>query len=99
MYIRSLTRMPKIPFQNLYPRASPLAIDLLTKLLTFDPAKRITVEEALAHPYLSAYHDEDDEPSHSYPFDFSFEVLESMEDMRSMYHLNAFVLHVTHNFN
>ncbi|KAG2197419.1 hypothetical protein INT47_005672 [Mucor saturninus] len=84
VYIRSLTRMPKIPFQNLYPRASPLAIDLLTKLLAFDPAKRITVEEALAHPYLSAYHDEDDEPAHSQQFDFSFEVLESMEDMRKM---------------
>lgn len=41
--------------------ATPLAIDLLTKLLEFDPAKRITVEEALAHPYLNAYHDEDDE--------------------------------------
>lgn len=77
--------MPKIPFQNLYPRASPLAIDLLNKLLTFDPAKRITVEEALAHPYLSAYHDEDDEPSHTQSFDFSFEVVESMEDMRSRY--------------
>ncbi|KAL7311034.1 mitogen activated protein kinase 2, variant 2 [Mucor circinelloides] len=84
VYIRSLTRMPKIPFQNLYPRASPLAIDLLNKLLTFDPAKRITVEEALAHPYLSAYHDEDDEPSHTQSFDFSFEVVESMEDMRKM---------------
>ncbi|KAF1804862.1 hypothetical protein V8B55DRAFT_1496500 [Mucor lusitanicus] len=84
VYIRSLTRMPKIPFQNLYPRASPLAIDLLNKLLTFDPAKRITVEEALAHPYLSAYHDEDDEPSHTQTFDFSFEVVESMEDMRKM---------------
>jgi mitogen-activated protein kinase 7 len=57
--------MPKIPFQNLYPRASPLAIDLLTKLLAFDPSKRITVEEALAHPYLSAYHDEEDEVSQS----------------------------------
>lgn len=43
--------------------ANPLAIDLLNKLLEFDPAKRITVEEALAHPYLSAYHDEDDEVS------------------------------------
>lgn len=38
-----------------------MAIDLLNKLLEFDPSKRITVEEALAHPYLSAYHDEDDE--------------------------------------
>ncbi|KAI8330629.1 MAP kinase, partial [Chlamydoabsidia padenii] len=82
MYIRSLPLMPRIPFQNLYPRANPLAIDLLNKLLEFDPSKRITVEEALAHPYLSAYHDEDDEPSHVQHFDFSFEVIDSIEEMR-----------------
>ncbi|KAI9306928.1 MAP kinase [Cunninghamella echinulata] len=82
MYIRSLPHMPRIPFQNLYPRANPLAIDLLNKLLEFDPSRRITVEEALAHPYLSAYHDEDDEPSHVQHFDFSFEVIDSIEDMR-----------------
>jgi serine/threonine protein kinase len=29
-----------------------LAVDLLEKLLTFNPAKRTTVEEALKHPYL-----------------------------------------------
>jgi len=29
---------------------------------TFDPKKRITVEDALAHPYLEAYHDPEDEP-------------------------------------
>lgn len=40
-----------------------MAIDLLNKLLEFDPSKRINVEEALSHPYLSAYHDEDDEVS------------------------------------
>ncbi|EJD49756.1 kinase-like protein [Auricularia subglabra TFB-10046 SS5] len=28
-------------------------LDLVKKLLTFDPAQRITVREALAHPYLS----------------------------------------------
>ena len=56
--------MPTIHFQQLYPRASPLAIDLLEKLLNFDPAARITVEQALAHPYLAAYHEEDDEPEH-----------------------------------
>ena len=68
-----------------YLLANPLAIDLLNKLLEFDPAKRITVEEALAHPYLGAYHDEDDEPSHTETFDFSFEVVDSIEDMRSTY--------------
>ena len=62
-----------------------MAIDLLNKLLEFDPAKRITVEEALAHPYLGAYHDEDDEPTHTETFDFSFEVVDSIEDMRSKF--------------
>ncbi len=40
----------------------PAAVDLLTKLLIFDPASRITVQQALEHPWLSAYHDVSDEP-------------------------------------
>ncbi|KAK7437893.1 mitogen activated protein kinase [Stygiomarasmius scandens] len=61
-YIRALPFRKKRPFSQLFPNANPLAIDFLTKTLTFDPKKRITVEEALAHPYLEAYHDPDDEP-------------------------------------
>jgi len=83
-YIRSLPKTQKIPFSELYPNANPLALDLLEKLLKFDPAERITVEEALAHPYLEAYHDVDDEPSHEKLFDFSFEALDSIEDMKRM---------------
>lgn len=30
-------------------------------MLTFNPIKRITVEEALAHPYLEQYYDPTDE--------------------------------------
>lgn len=77
-----------------------MAIDLLNKLLEFDPSQRINVEEALAHPYLSAYHDEDDEvcvyiylfrnenwhfiykPTHASTFDFSFEVVDAIEEMK-----------------
>ncbi|TFK49112.1 mitogen-activated protein kinase [Heliocybe sulcata] len=61
-YIRALPFRKKRPFATLFPNANPLAIDFLTKTLTFDPKKRITVEDALAHPYLEAYHDPDDEP-------------------------------------
>ncbi|TFY78360.1 hypothetical protein EWM64_g5650 [Hericium alpestre] len=61
-YIRALPFRKKKPFAQLFPNASPLAVDFLTKTLTFDPKKRITVEQALAHPYLEAYHDPDDEP-------------------------------------
>lgn len=38
-----------------------LALDLLDKMLTFNPHKRIEVEEALAHPYLEQYYDPSDE--------------------------------------
>ncbi|CAO3616563.1 unnamed protein product [Mucor hiemalis] len=61
-YIRSLPFKKRIPFARLFPNANPSAVDLLEKLLTFNPTKRITVEEALKHPYLEPYHDPDDEP-------------------------------------
>ena len=38
-----------------------IALDLLDRMLTFNPHKRVTVEEALAHPYLEQYYDPDDE--------------------------------------
>lgn len=62
-YIRSLPFKKKIPFKHLFPKTNDLALDLLEKLLAFNPAKRITVEEALRHPYLEPYHDPDDEPT------------------------------------
>lgn len=45
-------------------------------MLTFDPKKRITVEEALAHPFLKSLHFEEDEPKAELvsPFDFEFEL-------------------------
>lgn len=42
------------------------AIDLLNKLLVFNPDKRITVEEALHHPYVAQFHNSREEPSLHY---------------------------------
>lgn len=46
---------------------TPLAADLLKKMLVFDPMKRITAEQALNHPYFAKLHDIDEEPA--YPVD------------------------------
>lgn len=39
-------------FNELFKGANALAIDLLKKMLTYDPEDRLTVADALAHPYL-----------------------------------------------
>ena len=62
-YIRSLPPRPgESPSAELFPHASDAACDLLSRMLTFAPARRVTVEEALAHPYLAVLHDPSDEP-------------------------------------
>lgn len=48
------------------------AVDMLEKMLVFDPRKRIRAGEALAHPYLAPYHDPTDEPVAEEKFDWSF---------------------------
>ena len=42
--------------KNLYPKATPEELDLLKKLLQFNPNKRINVYEALEHDYVKEFH-------------------------------------------
>jgi mitogen-activated protein kinase 7 len=84
-YVRSLPFMRKVHYSELFPTANPLALDLLEKMLTLDPYERITVEEALNHPYLSVWHDPQDEPECQIKFDFkSFETVDDMKSMKNL---------------
>lgn len=76
--------MTQKPYKELFPRANPDALDLLDKMLAFDPTYRIGVDEALEHRYLSIWHDPNDEPECPTKFDFGFEVVEEIADMRKM---------------
>ncbi len=60
-YIKSLTTFPKKDFHKFFVGANSVAIDLLEKLLTMDPDRRPTAEQALGHPYFSKYHIVEDE--------------------------------------
>uniref|UniRef100_A0A287D7G2 mitogen-activated protein kinase n=1 Tax=Ictidomys tridecemlineatus TaxID=43179 RepID=A0A287D7G2_ICTTR len=60
-YLLSLPHKNKVPWNRLFPNADSKALDLLDKMLTFNPHKRIEVEQALAHPYLEQYYDPSDE--------------------------------------
>ncbi|CAF2042858.1 mitogen-activated protein kinase 5 [Brassica rapa] len=79
-YVKELPKFPRQSFAARFPSMSSIAIDLLEKMLVFDPEKRITVEEALCHPFLSALHDLNDEPVCSNHFSFDFENPSSTEE-------------------
>merc|ERR1711981_606506 len=83
-FLESLPNQPRKPWVKMYPRAegTPGAFDLLDKLLSFDPRKRITVEEALAHTYMAAYYDPSDEP---FTFDMEFDDLPTQQ-LKKMVH-------------
>lgn len=53
-------------------------------MLAFDPVDRITVNEALEHPWLSSYHDIKDEPECDHKFEKwrQIEELETLEQFR-----------------
>ena len=75
-FIQSLPKRKGKDFESIFKGANPDAIDLIRKMLTFDPNQRITVEQALAHPYMSQLHYPDDEPTCEpvKAFDFDFEI-------------------------
>ena len=59
-------------FSEQLERIFATALDLLEKMLVFDPRKRINATESLAHEYVAPYHDPTDEPEASEKFDWSF---------------------------
>ena len=45
------TKIKKI--KDIFPTATDEAIDLMTNLLRFNPSKRMSVEQALKHPFVA----------------------------------------------
>lgn len=58
-------------WEEMFPRAPPDAVDLMKKLLAFNPNKRPSTQEALKHPYVSLFHN-NDEPVSDHPILIAF---------------------------
>lgn len=76
-FIESVAMKRAVPFSALYPSASAEAIHLLESLLVYDPNARLTVDQALAHPYFEPLRSMDQQRPPPLPvtdrLDFSFE--------------------------
>ncbi|OHT07270.1 Mitogen-activated protein kinase MMK1 [Tritrichomonas foetus] len=72
-YMKSIPHRPMVNWEKLISSATKYEIDLIQKMLTWDPTKRILADEAIEHPYFKNLHDPFDEPV-TYPMDdFNFE--------------------------
>eukprot|EP01121_Diplochlamys_sp_Union-15-3_P012689 TRINITY_DN3839_c0_g2_i1.p1 TRINITY_DN3839_c0_g2~~TRINITY_DN3839_c0_g2_i1.p1 ORF type:complete len:105 (-),score=22.82 TRINITY_DN3839_c0_g2_i1:6-320(-) len=50
-----LPMYPKVDFKTTVPNLNDQGYDLLEKLLTYDPQKRISAKNALKHPYFEGF--------------------------------------------
>lgn len=62
-YLSSMRRKKAIPFTHKFPNADPFALNLLERMLAFDPKDRPSAEEALADLYFKNIASVDREPS------------------------------------
>ena len=79
-HIKSLGMFKKQPWVALMPEASQGSLDLLDQILQFDPAKRLSAADCLAHPWLEEHHDPSDEIEHPCSTAFTFDSDFSFED-------------------
>ncbi|XP_010632567.1 mitogen-activated protein kinase 12 isoform X1 [Fukomys damarensis] len=61
-YMKGLPELEKKDFASVLTNASPMAVNLLEKMLVLDAEQRVTAGEALAHPYFESLHDTEEEP-------------------------------------
>jgi mitogen-activated protein kinase 1/3 len=86
-FIKNLGHYSSIPWNLVSSNASEAGQDLLSKLLVFNPHKRITAEEAIKHPFFKKFYDPKVLKSNlcAEPFDFDFEKLtRTKENIRDL---------------
>ena len=79
---------PRVPFQSLFPHADPAAVDLLQRMLEFNPDKRISVNAALRHTYFDELRSDADleQECTAETVDASFDALKkmSLDELRAL---------------
>lgn len=85
-FVLKLAKRTKQSYSSLFPKSNPVALDLLAKMLIFNPHKRYTIEQCISHPYFEGLHNPEEEPISESPFDWSFVDIElTKQNLQSMF--------------
>ncbi|VEU20225.1 DEKNAAC101020 [Brettanomyces naardenensis] len=72
-YVMSQKARRKIPMRRIFGTANSMAVDFIEKTVCFDPAKRLTAEQALEHAYVKDFREPREEVvAEEFPKDFFF---------------------------
>lgn len=75
-YLRKMPKKKPRPLKDLIPGAGKTCIDLIEKMMIFNPERRISAADSLKHPYLAHLYDEEDDIEFKAPevkVDWSFD--------------------------
>lgn len=53
-YSKDFPKHPRTPLEEIFPKLDPDGIDLMKRMLIYDPSKRITATEAMKHSYFDS---------------------------------------------
>lgn len=95
-WVRSLKDMKGKDLSKIFTSATPLALDLLKKMLVCDPKRRIAVNDALGHAWFEELHREEDEPTCEVPFNLDFEFEQKISTEFGIRHMMYEELHKIH---
>ena len=89
LYLKSLSQKKKnkINFKAKFPGSCDESLDLLEKMLIFDPNKRISVNQCLEHPFFKNVRDINKEEEATFNLEFEFEKDNNLtiEKLRSLF--------------
>uniref|UniRef100_A0AAY4CAA5 Mitogen-activated protein kinase 15 n=1 Tax=Denticeps clupeoides TaxID=299321 RepID=A0AAY4CAA5_9TELE len=93
--IQRMMLRPQVTLDKLLPSsASADGLDLLKKLLVFNPEKRLTADQALKHPYVSKFYNLASEPS--LDFDVILPVDDDVQLSVTQYRNKLYQVHLAH---
>lgn len=68
-----------LPWSTILPNATSKGLNLINKMMQIAPWKRYSAKEALEHPYLSLYHDSNNEPCGSQAVRVDADAIEKLD--------------------
>lgn len=87
LYLKSFGHRDKKSLALIYHGSHPTLVELIEKMVVFDPRKRVNFEEALRNPYFEEVRDLMKEQNAEVPADFDFEHVENvtLDDLRTYF--------------